>query len=84
MIVIIAEQLVFLETLLEPVNRAAYRPRGRELAQVWADLLSDGLPPPNVLVDRPSKLTGDNSRRRLPAPVPSNFAFPLGGRRERT
>lgn len=65
-------------------NRAAYMPRRGELAQVWADLLSDGLPPPNVLVDRPSKLTGDNSRRRLPAPVPSNFAFPLGGRRERT
>ncbi|MGJ3647759.1 hypothetical protein ACLB0R_04700 [Sphingomonas sp. GlSt437] len=76
MIVIIAEQLVFLETLLEPVNRAAYRPRGRELAQVWADLLSAGLPPSTVLVDRRSKLTGDHSRRRFPAPIPATFAFP--------
>ena len=26
-------------------NRAAYMPRRRELAQAWADLLMDGLPP---------------------------------------
>ena len=26
-------------------NRAAYMPRRRELAQAWADLLMEGLPP---------------------------------------
>ena len=33
-------------------NRAAYMPRRRELAQIWADMLSDGLPPPTILVER--------------------------------
>ncbi|WP_231958670.1 tyrosine-type recombinase/integrase [Altererythrobacter sp. B11] len=30
-------------------NRAAYMPRRRELAQAWADLLMEGLPPPDSL-----------------------------------
>ncbi|UVO50094.1 integrase arm-type DNA-binding domain-containing protein [Sphingomonas sp. SUN019] len=39
-------------------NRAAYMPRRRELATIWADLLSDGLPDPVILVTRPSKIVG--------------------------
>jgi integrase len=31
-------------------NRAAYMPRRRELAQEWADLLMEGLPPPETLL----------------------------------
>lgn len=58
-------------------NRAGYMPRRRELAQIWADMLSDGLPSPLVLVDRPSKQGGEHSRRRLPLPVADDFRFPL-------
>lgn len=58
-------------------NRAGYMPRRRELAQIWADMLSDGLPSPLVLVDRPSKQGGEHSRRRLPPPVADDFRFPL-------
>lgn len=57
-------------------NRAAYMPRRRELARAWADMLLKDLPPPLVLVERPAKKTGDHSRRRLPAPVSSDFRFP--------
>ncbi|RHW16841.1 DUF4102 domain-containing protein [Sphingomonas gilva] len=57
-------------------NRAAYMPRRRELAQVWADMVSKGLPAPVVLVERPSKPIGDHSRRRLPRAVPADFRFP--------
>lgn len=32
-------------------NRAAYMPRRRELAQEWADLLTDGLAPPATLIE---------------------------------
>ena len=32
-------------------NRAAYMPRRRQLAQEWADLLCEGLPPPDALLD---------------------------------
>ena len=57
-------------------NRAAYMPRRRELAKVWADLMSKELSDPLVLVERPSKVTGPNSRRRLPKPVEKDFKFP--------
>jgi integrase len=33
-------------------NRAAYLPRRRELWQEWADLLMDGLPPPETILGR--------------------------------
>jgi integrase len=36
-------------------NRAAYLPRRRELAQEWADLLMDGMPPPDTLLGGPKK-----------------------------
>ncbi len=57
-------------------NRAAYMPRRRELAHIWAAMLSDGLPDPVVLTERPSKEMGEHSRRRLPAPVGTDFRFP--------
>jgi integrase len=34
-------------------NRAAYMKRRRELAQEWADLLLEGLPPASTLLDGP-------------------------------
>lgn len=58
-------------------NRAAYMPRRRELAAIWADMLSDGLPDPVVLIDRPVKELGLRSRRRLPPPVEQDFRFPV-------
>lgn len=58
-------------------NRSAYLPRRRELARIWADLLSIELPDPRVLVERPSKEIGDHSRRRIPKPVPESFRFPV-------
>jgi len=58
-------------------NRSAYMPRRRELARVWTDLLSTGLPHPRALVERPSKEIGDHSRRRIPKPVSETFRFPV-------
>ncbi|CAN5466812.1 tyrosine-type recombinase/integrase [soil metagenome] len=58
-------------------NRSAYMPRRRELARIWADLLSTELPAPRVLVERPSKEIGDHSRRRVPKPVSESFRFPI-------
>ncbi|WP_264757865.1 hypothetical protein [Sphingomonas cannabina] len=57
-------------------NRAAYMPRRRELAQVWADMLSDGLPDPGALIDRPVKAIGPRSRRSFAPLVDGNFRFP--------
>jgi integrase len=62
-------------------NRAAYMPRRRELATVWADMLCEGLPDPVVLVERSSRETGDRSRRRIPSPVGVEFRFPTRRRR---
>jgi integrase len=58
-------------------NRAAYMPRRRELAVIWANMLSEGLPEPGVLIDRPVKEVSSRSRRRLPAPVEADFQFPV-------
>ena len=57
-------------------NRAAYMPRRRELAEAWADMLTETLPAPRALVLRPSKETGAHSRRRVPAEVSADFRFP--------
>ena len=57
-------------------NRAAFMPRRREIAFAWADLLSEGLSEPTVLIERPAKPIGPHSRRRLPAPVGAEFRFP--------
>lgn len=64
-------------------NRAAYMPRRRELAKVWADMLTKGLPNPVALVGRPVKDLGLRSRRRLPSPVESDFRFPVQRRTAR-
>ena len=58
-------------------NRAAYLPRRRELAAIWADMLSEGLPEPVALVDRPVKEVGLRSRRRVLSPVEPDFRFPV-------
>lgn len=57
-------------------NRAAYMPRRRELARIWATMLSETLPAAVALVERSSKETGDHSRRRIPQPVSEEFRFP--------
>lgn len=58
-------------------NRAAYMPRRRELAVIWADMLSEGLPEPAALVGRPVKEIGSRSRRKLLPPIEPDFRFPL-------
>ncbi|QJU60330.1 integrase arm-type DNA-binding domain-containing protein [Sphingomonas sp. AP4-R1] len=58
-------------------NRAAYMPRRRELAAIWADMLSDGLSDPAALIDRPVKEVRFHSRRRLQPPVETDFRFPV-------
>lgn len=57
-------------------NRAAYLARRRELALVWAEMISEGLAAPGVLLARPSKEMGDSSRRRVLKPMSSEFRFP--------
>jgi hypothetical protein len=57
-------------------NRAAYMPRRRELAQVWADMLCDGLHAPFALVQRPTQPTALRSRRFNPVAVDGEFRFP--------
>ena len=57
-------------------NRAAFMPRRREIASTWVEVLSDGVPEPAFLVERPAKPIGPHSRRRLPAPVDNEFCFP--------
>lgn len=43
-------------------NRAAYMPRRRELAQIWADMLCEGLAEPDLLMDLPGRRRGDAFR----------------------
>jgi hypothetical protein len=57
-------------------NRAAYMPRRRELAQVWADMLMRDLPAPAILLEGRSRATGMRPRARTPAAGPGNFKFP--------
>jgi integrase len=64
-------------------NRAAYMPRRRELAVIWADMLSEGLPDPVALIDRPVKEIGSWSRRKRFSPVEPHFRFPTAIRRPR-
>ncbi len=68
--------MILKEKVEETYSRTAYMPRRRELAQLWADMLSDGLPDPGVLLDQPSKEISEHSGRRLPRPVAENFRFP--------
>lgn len=60
-------------------NRAAYLPRRRELVQIWANLLSDGLAAPTSLMERPAKLAGASFRRKGPPALSDDFHFPHQG-----
>jgi integrase len=64
------------EKIESAYNRAAYLPRRRELAQAWADMLSDGLPEPGILTQRSARTTGDNRRYPRQALVGGDFRFP--------
>ncbi|MGH6613318.1 hypothetical protein [Sphingomonas sp.] len=57
------------EKVEDAYNRAAFIPRLRELAAIWSDMLSEGLPGPRILIERPTKPVGWHSRWRLPTPV---------------
>jgi integrase len=57
-------------------NRAAYMPRRRQLAQVWADMLCEGLPAPFALVARAAQPTVARTRRFNPVAVSGEFRFP--------
>lgn len=53
---IIDLMLAHVQQGIEPIyNRAAYMPRRRQLAQEWADLLMEGLPPAEQLLEGPRK-----------------------------
>ena len=56
-------------------NRAAYMPRRRELALIWADMLSDGLPEPTALLNRPARELGADPRRKPFEVVAADFRF---------
>jgi hypothetical protein len=64
-------------------NRAAYMPRRRELAEIRADMLSEGLPDPVALVGLAAKEVGMRSRRKPPSPVDPDFRFPARRRAAR-
>ncbi|MAM38270.1 MAG: integrase [Erythrobacter sp.] len=54
--VVIDIMLAHMQEGTEPIyNRAAYMPRRREIAQLWADLLLDGLPAPAALLTLPRR-----------------------------
>lgn len=54
--VVIDIMLAHMQEGTEPIyNRAAYLPRRREIAQEWADMLLDGLPPPSALLTLPRR-----------------------------
>ena len=58
-------------------NRAAYMPRRRELAAVWAEMLSDGLPEPTVLLERPAKQARADWKPSVQMPGSPDFRFPV-------
>lgn len=58
-------------------NRAAYLERRRELALIWADMITKDLPPPEVLLRRPSRGTGRKPSRRSCVALPADVPFPL-------
>lgn len=56
--------------------RRAHMPRRRELAQVWADMLSEGLPHLGSLTALPVKAIDSRSRRSFAPPAGADFRFP--------
>ena len=65
------------EKVEDAYNRAAYMPRRREIAQVWADSLSEGLPEPRSLIALPARMIGEHARRHFPPPMGAEFRFPV-------
>jgi len=57
-------------------NRAAYMPRRRELAVIWAKLMTANMPDPTDLLDRPSRATSLKTRRSHRRVVDKGFCFP--------
>ena len=57
-------------------NRAAYMPRRRELALIWADMMIGDMALPAALVDRPSRMTGTLPRSARRPVVDTEFRFP--------
>ncbi|NWK96518.1 integrase [Sphingobium lactosutens] len=54
--VVIDIMLAHMQEGTEPIyNRAAYMPRRREIAQRWANMLLDGMPPPSALLMLPRR-----------------------------
>lgn len=51
-------------------------PRRRELATIWANLLSEGLPDPAAPTKRPTKSVGERSRRQFPDQAEEDFRVP--------
>jgi len=58
-------------------NRAAYMPRRREIARIWADKLTEGLPPPAELVGRVARESKLGQQRKPLPTVPASFRFPV-------
>jgi integrase len=50
-------------------NRAAYMQRRREIAQIWADILLDGLPSPSAFLGQPMRWAYTSPKPRTPAAV---------------
>ena len=58
-------------------NRAAYMPRRREIARIWADKLTEGLAPPAELVGRVARESKLGQKRKPLPTVPGSFRFPV-------
>ncbi|WP_084455022.1 tyrosine-type recombinase/integrase [Novosphingobium rosa] len=58
-------------------NRARYMKRRREIAAIWADMLTKDLPPPGTLLIAPAREeSGACTWRRIPVPLPKKASFP--------
>ncbi|WP_206240230.1 tyrosine-type recombinase/integrase [Novosphingobium terrae] len=51
-------------------NRARYMKRRREIATVWADMLTSTLPSPGTLLAGPAREEGSGSWRKIATPLP--------------
>lgn len=58
-------------------NRARYMDRRRELAVIWANMLTSDLPAPGTLLIAPAREeSGGCNWRRIPTPLPKKALFP--------
>lgn len=65
---IIDLMLAHVQAGVEPIyNRSSYLPRRREIAQQWADMLLEGMPPPEMLLPSQRKQSErEGAHERLP------------------